>query len=121
MTWIFVALGGALGSTARYGMARAVPIPIGGWPWATLIVNLSGSFLIGLLYMWFATRGPGSDNVRLFWITGVLGGFTTFSAFALETTLLGLSMTAIGYVCVTVVGCLLAAWLGMQLGTLTVS
>jgi CrcB protein len=116
MSWLFVALGGALGSLARYGVARAWPMAPGGWPIPTLTVNLLGSFAIGLLYVWIAARG-GGDNARLFWMTGILGGFTTYSAFALETTLLGFSATGMLYVAVTVVGCLAAAWLGRVIGT----
>ena len=121
MTWILVGLGGALGSVARYGAYRLWPVPAGGWPVATLVVNLAGSFAIGLLYMYVAARGASADNARLFWMTGVLGGFTTYSAFALETTLLGFSLTGAAYVAATVVGCLVAAIVGMKTGTLLVS
>jgi CrcB protein len=78
----------------------------------TLTVNLLGSFAIGLLYMYVSTRGPDADSARLFWMTGVLGGFTTYSAFALESTLLGFSATGIAYVAITLVGCFAAAWAG---------
>src|SRR6185436_3786011 len=121
MKWLLVALGGAAGSVARYGAYRLWPVAGAGWPAATLTVNLLGSFSIGLIYMYVAARGASADNARLFWMTGVLGGFTTYSAFALETTLLGFSMTGIAYVLATFVGCLLAAVLGMKIGTLLVS
>jgi CrcB protein len=116
MSWLLVGLGGALGSIARHGAYRLWPAAPAGWPVPTFTVNLLGSFAIGLLYMYVAARGASAENARLFWMTGVLGGFTTYSAFALETALLGFSMTAVTYVAVTLGGCLLAAVAGMKLG-----
>jgi CrcB protein len=121
MSWLLVAFGGALGSVARYGASRLWPAAPGGWPVPTLTVNVLGSFAIGLIYMYVAARGVSADNARLFWMTGVLGGFTTYSAFALESVLLGFSATGIAYVLATLVGCLLAALLGMKIGTVLVS
>jgi CrcB protein len=121
MSWLLVALGGAAGSVARYGAYRLWPASPGGFLVPTFTVNVIGSFAIGLLYMYVAARGAGTDTARLFWMTGVLGGFTTYSAFALETTLLGFSTAAVVYVLATVAGCLLAAVLGMKIGTLLVS
>lgn len=119
MNWLFVAIGGALGSLSRYGVSRLWPMTPGGFPVPTLTVNLIGSFAIGLLYKWFTARtGLGNDGARLFWLTGVLGGYTTYSAFALESTLLGFSATGIVYVLVTTVGCISLAWLGKLVGTL---
>jgi CrcB protein len=116
-----VALGSALGGVLRYGVARALPFGPGGWPVATLVVNLAGSFAIGLLYPWIAARGVSAENARLFWMTGVLGGFTTYSAFALETSLLssaGSVGVAIAYTALTVAGCLALAIAGRALGGL---
>ena len=121
MSWLLVAFGGALGSVARYGASRLWPAAPGGWPVPTLTVNVLGSFAIGLIYMYVAARGVSADNARLFWMTGVLGGFTTYSAFALESVLLGFSATGVAYVLTTLVGCLLAALLGMKIGTVLVS
>jgi CrcB protein len=121
MNWLLVAIGGAAGSVARYGAYRMWPAGAGGWPVATITVNVLGSFAIGLLYMYVAARGASADNARLFWMTGVLGGFTTYSAFALETALLGFSWTGVLYVTATLVGCLVAALLGMKIGALLVS
>jgi len=112
VSWLLVALGGALGSLARHGANRLWPAVPGGWPVPTLTVNLLGSFAIGLLYMYVAARGVAADHTRLFWMTGVLGGFTTYSAFALESTLLGFTAMGMAYIAVTLVGCLAAAWLG---------
>src|SRR5688572_24652210 len=121
MNWLLVALGGALGSVSRYGIGRLWPVAPGGWPVATFTVNVLGCFIIGLIYMWVAARGGSADNARLFWMTGVLGGFTTYSAFALESSLLGLSMTGLAYVLATVVGCLVAALLGLKVAALLMS
>ncbi|MEO8062211.1 MAG: CrcB family protein [Pseudomonadota bacterium] len=121
MNWLFVALGGAAGSVARYGAYRLWPVAAGGWPVATIVVNLLGSFAIGLLYMYVSARGAGAENARLFWMVGVLGGFTTYSAFALETALLGFSLLSAAYVAATVVGCVLAAVAGIKIATLLIS
>ena len=88
---LLVALGGAIGSVARYGfgMAALRLAPGATWPWATLSVNLIGGFAMGLLTGWLAHRGgAGQDGVRLFAAVGLMGGFTTFSAFSLETALM---------------------------------
>jgi CrcB protein len=119
--WLFVALGSALGGVARYAVASVFPLLPGRWPLATMLVNLAGSLLIGILSVALGVRGGGPDTVRLFWLTGVLGGFTTYSAFALETTLMvgtGANLRAFGYVLVTVVGCLAAALAGRAIGAL---
>jgi fluoride exporter len=117
VSWLLVAIGGALGSLARFGVARAWPATPGGFPVPTLTVNLVGSFAIGLLYAWLAARpGISADGARLFWMTGILGGFTTYSAFALESSLLGFSWTGVAYVLVTLAGCIGGAWLGRLIG-----
>jgi CrcB protein len=117
MNWLLVAIGGALGSMSRYGVGRLWPAAPGGFPVPTLTVNVLGSFAIGLLYIWIGARAGGGDSARLFWMTGVLGGFTTYSAFALESTLLGFTPTGVAYVLVTLVGCFAAAWAGRLIAT----
>lgn len=82
--WIAVAAGGALGSVARFGASLLARGLATGWPWGTLFVNVLGSLLIGVLIAWFGLR-PTSDAIRMGLVTGVLGGFTTFSAFSMET------------------------------------
>lgn len=86
--YLLVALGGALGSVARYGASGLVARWLGaGFPWGTLLVNVVGSFAIGL----FATltgeggRWPLSQAARTFFMVGICGGFTTFSAFSFQT------------------------------------
>ncbi|HTU64548.1 MAG TPA: CrcB family protein [Steroidobacteraceae bacterium] len=117
MNWLWVAIGGALGSVARYGVWRLWPSVPGGFPVPTITVNLLGSFAIGLIYIWIVARADGGDALRLFLMTGVLGGFTTYSAFALESTLLGFSPTGIAYLLITIVGCFAAAWAGRLVAT----
>jgi fluoride exporter len=117
--WLAVALGSALGGVGRYGLSRLWPWVPGGWPTATMTVNLLGSFAIGLLSVGLSARAGGAETARLFWMTGVLGGFTTYSAFALETVTLagaGEAMRAAAYVVVTVLVCLVAAFAGRALG-----
>ena len=85
---LFVMLGGAIGAGARHLVGSFALARYGsGFPWGTLSVNLVGGLLMGLLAGWLA-RGGGSEAVRLFLAVGVLGGFTTFSAFSLETFLM---------------------------------
>jgi CrcB protein len=86
MKILFVLLGGSLGALSRYGVSLlAVKLFGVKFPWGTLIVNLSGCFLIGLAFAW-GERGFGIMNpsVRLFFMTGYLGALTTFSTFGLE-------------------------------------
>lgn len=81
-TLVAVALGGALGTLARYGLDRALPAPPTHFPTATLIINLSGSLLIGLLLPMALARAEHRPLLRPFCITGILGGWTTYSALA---------------------------------------
>ena len=118
MTYLWVALGGALGSVARYACSTAATRWLGaGFPYGTLFVNVAGSFAIGLLAALVSADGQrllGAD-ARAFVIVGVLGGFTTFSSFSLETLELarGGALGAAGAnVALSVVLCLSGAWLG---------
>jgi CrcB protein len=113
------ALGGVLGALARWGVARALPFPAGGWPWATLLVNVTGCALIGALLAVLLARFPGHPWLRPFLATGVLGGYTTFSAFAVEVVRLvddGAVATAVAYVAASVLGGLLAVVAGLTVG-----
>ncbi|WP_245687084.1 fluoride efflux transporter FluC [Streptacidiphilus griseoplanus] len=80
-----IALGGGIGSLGRYGLARALPTPPGGFPWATFVTNVAGSFALGLLMVYVLDVWPPSRHVRPFLGVGVLGGFTTFSTYTVET------------------------------------
>lgn len=83
------AAGGAIGAAGRYLVGVGVIRFIGyGFPWATVIVNVVGSFLMGVLIETMAIRFSASNEMRTFLITGILGGFTTFSAFSLDFALL---------------------------------
>jgi len=81
-----LALAGALGTLARYGLAGFVQRFNGtSFPWGTVVVNLTGCFLAGLLWVQFENRWPVSSETRTLVFVGFMGAFTTFSAFALET------------------------------------
>jgi CrcB protein len=118
MTYLWVALGGALGSVARYACSDLASRWLGAtFPWGTLFVNVSGSFVIGLLAALVTADGRPllGPDARAFMMIGVLGGFTTFSSFSLETLNLvrgGAIGAAAANTALSVALCLLAAWLG---------
>lgn len=118
---LLVFLGAGIGGTLRHGVnLAALRWPLGGFPYGTLTVNILGSALMGLVVGWFAFRTGevGSSHLRLFLTTGILGGFTTFSAFSLDAVLLwerGESALAALYVGGSVVLSLLALLAGLAL------
>lgn len=99
-TLLLVALGGAIGSSMRYLVNITVPRWLGhGFPYATMVVNVLGSFLMGVLVVVLAMKG--GTRFAPFLMTGILGGFTTFSAFSLDAAKLweaGQTVSALGYV-----------------------
>ena len=114
---LVVFFGAGLGGTLRQGVNVAAARMFGfGFPFGTLAVNIAGSFAIGLLAGWFAHRYDPGQAWRLFLVTGVLGGFTTFSAFSLDAVLLyergGIGMAAF-YVATSVGVSLAALFLGL--------
>lgn len=117
---LLVALGGALGSMARFKLSGWVLHQTPNWrfPAGTLAVNLIGCFIAGLLAGMAVKQDVFTPEARLFLFTGLLGGFTTFSAFGLETLLLlkrGEAGVAIANVVISVVVGLLVAWLGYEI------
>jgi CrcB protein len=117
VAYLLAAIGGALGALARWGVAEALPRADGGWPWATLLVNLTGCLLIGVLTGALAGRSPEPAWARPFLAVGVLGGFTTYSAFAVEAVGLaeaGRVAAAGGYVLASVLGGVLAVAAGVR-------
>ena len=117
MVYLLAAVGGVLGALARWGVAEALPSPDGGWPWATLLVNLTGCLLMGVLLGALTARDPEPAWARPFLATGVLGGYTTYSAFAVEVvdlTTAGAVARALGYVLVSVLGGVLAVAAGVR-------
>ncbi len=113
-----IALGGALGSLARWGLAIALPHQPGAFPWATFLTNVSGCLLIGALMVLLADVWPPSRYLRPFLGIGVLGGFTTFSAYMLDTRALlvtGHPGTAGTYLLGSLAAGLAAVWAGVAM------
>jgi len=122
-SYIWVAIGGALGTLARFWLSGLVAQTIGEtFPWGTLIINVSGSFVIGFFA---ALTGPDGrvfvgSTARQFVMIGLCGGFTTFSSFSLQTLNLandGEWFRAGGNIVFSVVLCLIAVWVGFMLAS----
>ncbi len=114
--FLWVGLGGAIGAMLRF--AAYLIWKNGTFPVSTLLINIAGSFLIGLFFAAGLREDGLSDNLKLFLMTGVCGGFTTFSAFSLENIQLlrtGNYSTAALYIFVSVAGCIAAAFAGFKL------
>lgn len=118
MTYLWIALGSALGGVARFWLSGVVARAIGEvFPWGTFVVNVTGSFLIG--FVGFLTGPDGrllvAPDARLFVMVGICGGYTTFSSFSLQTLMLardGDFLRAGFNVVASVVACLVSVWLG---------
>ncbi len=111
-----VALGGGLGSLARYLLAQALPTPPGGFPWATFLTNVIGCFALGALMVFVLEVWPPRRYLRPFLGVGVLGGFTTFSTYTVEIHALLADrhwLAADAYALDSLVGGLFAVWLGI--------
>ena len=118
---LLVALGGAIGASARYGLGLAALrfAPHAVWPWATFAANVAGGLLMGLLVGWLALRaGAEQETIRLFAAVGLLGGFTTFSAFSLEAVqMIERRQWALagGYVVASTVVAIVALFVGLMI------
>lgn len=117
MLWLYIALGGALGAVSRYALGNIVSQQLGAsFPYGTLSVNILGSFVIGVLWVWLAQQQWGNPAYKQFLIVGFLGAFTTFSSFSLDSILLLQQerlLAFAGYVSISVIGCLIATIAGI--------
>jgi fluoride exporter len=120
---VLVALGGAVGSIARYLMAARIQTATGwNFPLGTVLVNILGCFLIGILYVLLVARPDPRHELRALLMTGVMGGFTTFSSFSLETVTMAMNGNYGGAtlnVAVSVAACLVGTVLGISLARIT--
>ncbi|WP_245653976.1 fluoride efflux transporter CrcB [Novosphingobium rosa] len=120
MTSIWIAIGGALGTLARFWLNLLVTARLGEtMPWGTILINVTGSFAIGLFAAATDAHGrfPVSPDMRLFLIVGLCGGYTTFSSFSLQTITLfetGEGLRAGANVLLSVFLCLIAVWVGLN-------
>ena len=117
-TFLYVALGGAIGASARYAVGIAV-LHFGGghFPWGTMIVNILGSLMLGVLAGAMAFAWSPSPELRAFVVVGLLGGFTTFSAFSMDVVLLaerGRLDLAAAYMAATVFVSVAAMFAGLR-------
>lgn len=119
--YLWVALGGALGSMSRYGVGVAMLRLTGPrFPWGTLLINVVGSFIIGFFGVLSGATGrlPAPEEIRVFVLVGICGGFTTFSSFSQQTIDLfrsGEMLLGGLYIVGSVVLCLIGVWLGILL------
>ena len=116
---LLIAAGGAIGASLRHLVNFAALRVVGpGFPWGTAVINIVGSFAMGLFVGYLVRRVGASEELRLFVATGVFGGFTTFSAFSLDFAVLwerGSALPALSYALLSVVGAILALFLGLWL------
>ena len=116
MTYLIVFLGGGVGAALRHGINILVGRTLGGgFPFATLFINISGSLIMGLVAAYFAFKGDASQHWRLFLTTGILGGYTTFSAFSLDAALL-YERGAIGLAALSVLASVVLSLAGLFAG-----
>lgn len=118
MTWLAVAVGGALGATARFALGGWLGAAPGRFPWATFCANGIGCFLMGVLYVLIVDKSVLPVSWRPFLMVGILGAFTTFSTFAIEALVLWQAQhtgLAVLYVAASVAFSLLAVWAGYSL------
>ncbi len=118
MMWFMVALGGAFGALARFGLSAWLAPQPGKFPYATFTANVMGCLLMGFLYILIVEKASVGPHVRPLLMVGFLGAFTTFSSFSIEALALWQShqvSTAVLYVVCTLTSCLLATFIGLTL------
>lgn len=116
---LVVGMGGFFGAMTRYLVAVGINSRFGGlFPWATFVINISGSFVLGLLATLLLNQVLVSPNWRLFVTIGFIGAYTTFSTFEYESAALGLSWAALANLVGSVVAGYAAVWIGIRLGSL---
>ena len=117
--FLIVFIGGGFGSILRHALNQASVSILGpDFPYSTMFVNIVGSLAMGLIAGWFALRGSGGQMLPLFLTTGILGGFTTFSAFSPDAALLwerGETGNAVAYVIGSLVPAIIAVFLGLAI------
>lgn len=119
MAYLLIAIGGGVGSIARYACARMLAPWGTALPYGTFLVNFLGSLILGCLFEVCANKSLLGVDARIPFGTGLMGGFTTYSSFSVETVLLvqrGEYLRAAMYMTTTVVSCLLASVVGLALG-----
>jgi CrcB protein len=119
---LVIAVGGGLGTLARYGVSRVIHVSKDGFPWATFVTNLTGAFVIGVFLTLLLERFPPARYPRPFFAIGFLGGFTTFSTMAVETVTLckdGYPVLGIGYLLASVFFGVASCYLGIVLARLS--
>ena len=124
IAYLWVAVGGALGSVSRYWLSNFIASRVGeSFPWGTLTINVTGSFVIGIFAALTLPEiaGPNRMTIIQFFMVGICGGYTTFSSFSLQTLNLLRDrqwLYAGSYIVLSVVVCLIAVWLGYLLGAM---
>ena len=124
IAYLWVAIGGALGSVSRYWLSNVIASRVGeSFPWGTLTINVTGSLVIGTFAALTLPEvaGPNRMTVIQFFMVGICGGYTTFSSFSLQTLNLLRDrqwLYAGSYIVLSVVVCLIAVWLGYLLGAM---
>lgn len=118
-----ISVGGLLGTLSRYGVSVVIPYEPGKFAWATFGVNVVGCFLMGILMVLLDYARPGHPLLRPFLGVGVLGGFTTFSTYVLDTirTSAEAPRTGLAYLLGTPLAALVAVWIGVTLTRMTIN